>query len=202
MRMDRRWFWLIVAMLAALSVCQAGGNLSVHFYKDTCPRVEKIIHEVCAEKIKAAPTTAGGTLRLFFHDCFVEGCDGSVLIAPSGKNDTEREAEINKSLAGDAFDVVIRAKKAVEEKCPGVVSCADVLAIVSRDLVVLTGGPSWPVTKGRRDGRVSNISQVEFNVPDASFKLDQLLHIFESKGLSKEDMVALTGAHTFGFFSL
>ncbi|KAI3886603.1 hypothetical protein MKW92_003325 [Papaver armeniacum] len=76
-----------------------------------------------------------GTLRLFFHDCYVQGCDGSVLILPTDDNNSERNASINLSLAGDAFDIVDKAKAALEKECPGVVSCSDILAILARDAV-------------------------------------------------------------------
>lgn len=41
----------------------------------------------------------------------------------------------NNSVRG--FDVVDNIKAAVEKVCPGVVSCADILAITSRDSVVI-----------------------------------------------------------------
>ena len=64
----------------------------------------------------------------------MQGCDASVMIA-SPNGDAEKDAEDNLSLAGDGFDTVVKAKEAVEAVCPGVVSCADVLAIAARDVV-------------------------------------------------------------------
>lgn len=64
----------------------------------------------------------------------MQGCDASVMIS-SPNGDAEKDAEDNLSLAGDGFDTVIKAKQAVESVCPGVVSCADVLAIAARDVV-------------------------------------------------------------------
>ena len=55
----------------------------------------------------------------------------------SPNNDAEKDAPDNLSLAGDGFDTVIKAKQAVEQACPGKVSCADILAIAARDVVVL-----------------------------------------------------------------
>ena len=70
----------------------------------------------------------------FFLCC--QGCDASVLIA-SPNGDAEKDAPDNLSLAGDGFDTVFKSKQAVEAECPGIVSCADILAIAARDVVVL-----------------------------------------------------------------
>jgi peroxidase len=65
-----------------------------------------------------------------------QGCDASVLIA-SPNDDAEKDAPDNMSLAGDGFDTIVRVKTAVEKKCPGVVSCADIIALAARDVVYL-----------------------------------------------------------------
>lgn len=49
----------------------------------------------------------------------------------------EKDAQDNKNLAVEAFDSIKKAKALVESKCPGVVSCADILAISARDFVHL-----------------------------------------------------------------
>lgn len=69
----------------------------------------------------------------------VKGCDASVLISskPGHKELAEKDAEDNKELAVEAFDSVNKAKALVESKCPGVVSCADILAMAARDFVHL-----------------------------------------------------------------
>ena len=55
--------------------------------------------------------------------------------------DTDGGGEVEKSgfpnLSLHAFYAIDNAKKAVEAACPGVVSCADVLALAARDAVVL-----------------------------------------------------------------
>lgn len=68
------------------------------------------------------------------HICMMyeQGCDGSVLLNGST---SEKTAIPNQSLRG--FQVIDGVKAAVEKACPGVVSCADILALVARDAVSL-----------------------------------------------------------------
>uniref|UniRef100_J3LZA1 Plant heme peroxidase family profile domain-containing protein n=1 Tax=Oryza brachyantha TaxID=4533 RepID=J3LZA1_ORYBR len=69
---------------------------------------------------------------MLFHDCFVEGCDASVMIEGSG---TERTDPANLSLGG--FNVIDAAKRLLEVVCPATVSCSDILVLAARDAVTL-----------------------------------------------------------------
>ncbi|GKD16403.1 peroxidase 4, partial [Tanacetum coccineum] len=72
------------------------------------------------------------------------GCDGSLLLDDTSSFTGEKNAAPNfRSARG--FDVVDNIKSAVEKACPGVVSCADILAISARDSVHILGGPYWNV---------------------------------------------------------
>ncbi|KAH9305136.1 hypothetical protein KI387_009540, partial [Taxus chinensis] len=170
---------VFLALFLALLLVDA--QLSVDYYGLTCPHVEDIIKDVMARKQAANPTTAAGVLRIFFHDCFADGCDASVLITSTAYHKAERDADVNLSLSGDGFDAMNRAKTAVEAKCPGIVSCADILAIATRDLLNLVGGPYYNVTKGRRDGRVSDAWRVSGNLPLPSMSVDELNALFASR---------------------
>ncbi|CAN4095610.1 unnamed protein product [Withania somnifera] len=139
------------------------------------------------------PTLPGKLLRLFFHDCFVEGCDASILLEGNG---TERSDPANKSLGG--FSVIETAKRVLEIFCPATVSCADIVALAARDAVEFAGGPSVEIPTGRRDGRISLATNVRPNIVDTSFTMDQMINIFSTKGLSLDDLVILSGAHTIG----
>jgi peroxidase len=69
----------------------------------------------------------------------LKGCDASILIStnPGSKELAEKDAEDNKDLRVEGFQTISKAKDLVERKCPGIVSCADILAIAARDYVHL-----------------------------------------------------------------
>ncbi|GLU03042.1 hypothetical protein SLE2022_202610 [Rubroshorea leprosula] len=174
-------------------------KLSPDYYNKTCPNFHSIMEKVVFDKQTAAPTTAAGTLRVFFHDCMVEGCDASILIASNAFNKAERDEEINLSLPGDAFDIVTRAKTALELECPGIVSCSDILATATRDLIVMVGGPHYEVRLGRKDSFVAFSSNVNGHLATTEMSIDEIISLFAAKGFSIQEMVALMGAHTIGF---
>ncbi|KAF3949273.1 hypothetical protein CMV_024839 [Castanea mollissima] len=181
----------LVFLLLALSVsyvhCQA---TRVGFYSKTCPRAESIVRSTVQTHFRSNPTVAPGLLRMHFHDCFVQGCDASVLI--NGPN-TEKTAGPNLGLRG--FEVIDDAKAKLEAACPGVVSCADILALAARDAV--TNGPNWKVPTGRKDGRVSLASDTS-NLPGFTDSIDVQKQKFSAKGLNAQDLVTLVGGHTIG----
>jgi peroxidase len=90
-------------------------------------------------------------------------------------------------------------KTALELTCPGIVSCSDILAQATRDLVTMVGGPFYKVLLGRKDGLVSQASRVEGNIPRTNMSMNQIIKLFVSKGFTVQEMVALSGSHTIGF---
>ncbi|KAL5724842.1 peroxidase [Ranunculus cassubicifolius] len=190
--------WRFFCMMTVFLVLgKVEGQLSENFYRFSCPNVEGIVNGMIRAKLGSLATIPG-TLRLFFHDCFIEGCDASIMIA-SPNFDADKDAPDNLSLAGDGFDTINKAKQAVEAACPGVVSCTDILAIAARDVVSFAGGPRYNVELGRRDGLISKASRVAKHLPDPDFNLTALNSLFSKHNLSQIDMIALSGAHTIGF---
>ncbi|KAM7489681.1 hypothetical protein LguiB_027165 [Lonicera macranthoides] len=59
-----------------------------------------------------------------------QGCDGSILL--DGPN-TEKFAPQNSGLGKEVFIVIDKIKTVLEDRCPGVVSCADILNLATRD---------------------------------------------------------------------
>ncbi|KAE8736461.1 Peroxidase 66 [Hibiscus syriacus] len=117
-------------------------------------------------------------LRMFFHDCFIRGCDASVLLDSTPQNQAEKDGPPNISLR--AFYVIDDAKTKLESPCPATVSCADIITIAARDVVAMSGGPYWNVLKGRKDGRVSKAS-VTVNLPAPTFNVSTLFQSFAKR---------------------
>ncbi|KAL2629475.1 hypothetical protein R1flu_014161 [Riccia fluitans] len=166
------------------------------YYAQTCPQATTIVNNMVSKIVKENKNIAGGLLRLHFHDCFVRGCDASVLL-DSPTNTAEKDARPNaNSLRG--FKEIEEIKAALEVECPGIVSCADVLALAARDAVVKVGGNSWSLALGRKDGRVSLKSEADEKLPRPFSNFHELVQKFAAVGLNQQEMVVLSGGHTIG----
>ncbi|KAL2634475.1 hypothetical protein R1flu_005954 [Riccia fluitans] len=172
------------------------GQLSTSFYSNSCPSVFSTVRSAVSNALQSDPRAGAKLLRMFFHDCFVQGCDASVLLDDTATFRGEKTAAPNaNSLRG--FNVINSVKASLEIACPRTVSCADIVAIAARDGVVLAGGPTWEVEVGRRDSTTASLSEAN-NLPGPSWTAAQQIRAFQAKGLNTNDLVALSGAHTFG----
>jgi peroxidase len=193
-------FRLTVAVTCALLLATACQGLQVGYYKKSCPRVEYIVRDEVKKFVYKNAGIGAGLIRMLFHDCFVQGCDGSVLLDPTPANpQPEKLSQPNfPSLRG--FEVIDAAKDAVEKACPGVVSCADILAFAARDAAYFLTRLRMKIDMpaGRLDGRVSSSSDALNNLPPPVFNVSELVGSFTGKGLDAEDMVVLSGAHSIG----
>ncbi|XP_074287154.1 peroxidase P7-like [Silene latifolia] len=173
-------------------------QLSPDYYSYSCPEALDIVNNVVIEALTNETRLGASLLRLHFHDCFVNGCDASVLLDDNGTFIGEKTAfPNNNSLRG--FHVVDVIKAQLEKACPNVVSCADILAIAARDSVFHLGGPTWEVQLGRRDSTTANRTAANLLIPAPSSNITVLTSNFANVGLTFEDLVALSGAHTIGF---
>ncbi|XP_058781909.1 peroxidase P7-like [Vicia villosa] len=192
------YYFLLFVLVAAFALSKANGNeLCTDFYCGSCPKLLSIVNQGVIKAIRNEARIGASILRLHFHDCFVNGCDGSILLDDTKSFIGEKTAAANNNSAR-GFNVIDDIKANVEKACPRTVSCADILALAARDSVVTLGGPSWEVGLGRRDSITASRADANKSIPAPSLNLDQLKSNFANQGLSEKNLVALSGAHTIG----
>lgn len=189
---------ILITSLASLLLHESNAQLSSTFYSTTCPNVSSIVRNTVQQALQSDPRIGASLIRLHFHDCFVQGCDASLLLDNNGTAIVSEKDAAPNTNSTRGFDVVDNIKTALESACPGVVSCADILALASESSVSLVGGPSWSVLLGRRDSRTANQAGANSSIPTPFESLNNITSKFSAVGLSTTDLVALSGAHTFG----
>ncbi|MBA0659574.1 hypothetical protein Goklo_011694 [Gossypium klotzschianum] len=161
-------FVLLAGMILGGSKVQ---QLIPTFYGNTCPNLTTIVGGVLQQAVQSDIRIGATLIRAHFHDRMVDMID---------------------------VDIVDDIKTALENACPGLVSCADILALGSQIGVSLAGGPTWQVPLGRRDSRTANQDGTSA-IPSPFDDFSVLQRKFRDVGLDDStDLVALSGAHTFG----
>ncbi|KAJ9709489.1 hypothetical protein PVL29_001121 [Vitis rotundifolia] len=177
-------------------------SLEYDFYRNSCPKAESIVRSSMAQIFAAHSDAPPALLRLLFHDCFIQGCDASILLDDSNESmnrSAEKLAIPNQTLKG--FDKVGKIKEELEKACPGVVSCADILVLATRDGIVLAGGPFYPVLTGRRDSNQSYFQEAMDDIPKPDGNITQTLGLFTLRGFNERETVSLLGGHSIGKIS-
>ncbi|OAY33437.1 peroxidase 17 [Manihot esculenta] len=183
-------FLLLMAMASATPLWPG-------FYSETCSDAELIVREVMKKAMIREPRSVASVMRFQFHDCFVNGCDASLLLddTPTMLGEKLALSNIN-SLR--SFDVVDEVKEELEKVCPGTVSCADIIIMAARDAVALSGGPDWEVKLGRKDSLTASQEDSDNIMPSPRANASLLIDLFASFDLSIKDLVALSGSHSIG----
>ena len=126
---------VLIALAASATVVSAQLS-SEDYYDASCPAALLTIRSAVATAVLLDRRMGASLLRLHFHDCFVQGCDASVLLdddAAAGFTGEKGAGPNAGSLRG--FDVIDNIKTLLELLCPQTVSCADILAVAARDSV-------------------------------------------------------------------
>lgn len=82
--MERCYFVLmLVVAVAAATMASVEGNgyeydedLSLAYYRESCPQLEKIVHDKLKLWFKNDSTLAPALMKLHYHDCAVRVCIG------------------------------------------------------------------------------------------------------------------------------
>lgn len=171
-------------------------GLSYDFYDKSCPSYKSVIQQGITQALQANPLQAAGLTRLLFHDCFVQGCDASLLL--TGAN-SEQSSGPNQTLRPESLQLVNDLKSKLEQTCPNTVSCADILTLGPAEAIRQVKGPSMQVPVGRRDGTSTASDQsIVASLPNPGNNVSQSFPIFSKLGFAYSDYVALSGAHTLG----
>ncbi|KAF2293415.1 hypothetical protein GH714_001495 [Hevea brasiliensis] len=167
--MASRLCFTFTILLMSLSCLPCQAQLSSTFYDRTCPSALSTIRGAISAAVSREQRMAASLIRLHFHDCFVRGCDGSVLLDDTSSMNGEKNSLSNaNSLRG--FDVIENVK---------------------------VGGPSWAVKLGRRDCLTASRDLADQNLPRFTNSLSELTSSFSSKNLNQRDLVAPLGWSTY-----
>ncbi|KAM3334815.1 hypothetical protein ACQJBY_029312 [Aegilops geniculata] len=191
-----------VAALASpaksLPVFTGDVGVSPGFHAASCPQLDGIVRSSVEAALQREVALAAGLLRLYFHDCFPQGCDASILL----KTTSARETALLPSLTirPRAMQLIESIRARVHAACGPVVSCADITLLATRHSILESGGPWFPVPQGNLDSLAPASPNKVSDLPSPmTASVAALLESFRTRGLGDvADLVALSGAHTIG----
>lgn len=193
----------VCASFLLLAFCQVANGqtntsapaaLSPDFYNVTCPQFETLVQQRLANLTATNARLIPTILRMFFHDSFVQGMDGSVLV--NATKQSERFSVPNQTIVG--FPTIDDIKGILEAACPGVVSCTDIIVAATKFGIVATQGPTIPFAYGRFDSLNSSKALADASLPAPTSNSTVIEAQFLAKGMTGPDLIALSGGHTIG----
>uniref|UniRef100_A0A453DJW5 Peroxidase n=4 Tax=Aegilops tauschii subsp. strangulata TaxID=200361 RepID=A0A453DJW5_AEGTS len=182
----------------AMSLPVFTGDASPDFHAASCPQLDGIVWSSVEAALRQEVAVAAGMLRLYFHDCFPQGCDASILL----NNTAARETALgpNLTIQPRAMQLIESIRARAHAVCGPVVSCADITLLATRDIIVISGGPWFNVPQGNLDSLAPAAQAKVFDLPAPNTaSVATLVESFGTRGLGDvADLVALSGAHTIG----
>ncbi|XP_050205384.1 peroxidase 17 [Mercurialis annua] len=171
--------------------------LRPRFYSETCPEAELIVRNAMRKALIREPRSVASVMRFQFHDCFVNGCDASMLLDDT-PNMVGEKLSLSNINSLRSYEVIDEVKAELEKVCPVTVSCADIIIMASRDAVAMSGGPDWEVKLGREDSLTASQEDADNVMPSPRANASYLIDLFAKFNLSAKDLVALSGSHSIG----
>ncbi|KAM0890483.1 hypothetical protein ACQ4PT_027017 [Festuca glaucescens] len=100
---------IVFSLVLALVAGGASAQLSTGFYSYSCPGMLDAVRSALRPAIARERRVGASILRLFFHDCFVQGCDASLLLDDAPGIQGEKNATPNKNSARgyEVIDAVV-----------------------------------------------------------------------------------------------
>ncbi|KAH8890442.1 heme peroxidase [Thozetella sp. PMI_491] len=130
---------------------------------------------LCTDDARAA-------IRLSFHDCFPEACDGSIVLSDecTSRGENSQLTSICSTIGSKATQYNVSTADMIQfGTAMGIASCP--------------GGPLISFKVGRTDTTTANPSG---QMPGANTDATTLISQFAAKGFTATELVALVGAHS------
>ncbi|KAF7541718.1 hypothetical protein G7054_g373 [Neopestalotiopsis clavispora] len=153
--------------------------------QSTCPSVWTDVatdmKAIFVDSDGAATDDARAAIRMTFHDCFPETCDGSLILANecSDRGENAQMVDICTTLGDMATQYNV--------------STADIIQLGAALGVSAALGPTMAFKVGRVDSSTANPTG---QIPGAADSADTIVSDFAAKGFSVTELVALIGAHS------
>jgi len=174
-------------------------GLTLDYYEELCPDVRDLVRAVVLDALGEDMSIAAGLLRIFFHDCFPQGCDASILLNGTGTPFGEQQMPPNRGLQPKALQLIEEIRAKVHAVCGPTVSCADITSLATHDAVVASGGKPYYVPLGRMDSRSAAAWSYVRDLPHFTVDISEVIATFRSRRyFDATDVVALSGAHNIG----
>jgi len=165
-----------------------------------CPQqqLEGIVRSSVEAALRQEIALAAGLLRIFFHDCFPNGCDASILLNTTSDRETAQGP--NLTIQPRAMQLIESIRARAHAACGPTVSCADITLLATRAAVIASGGPWFAVPSGNLDSLAPAALSKVLDLPGPNTaSVAALVARFATRGLADAaDLVALSGAHTIG----